>query len=67
MEPCILAGCPEGGIVLDPFLGSGTTAVVARKLGRGCIGMEINSEYCRMAEERIAQVEVEKQNEQNKN
>ena len=67
VEPCILAGCTEGGIVLDPFLGSGTTAVVARKLGRGCIGMEINSEYCRMAEERIAQVEVEKQNEQNKN
>ena len=55
MEPCILAGCPEGGIVLDPFLGSGTTAVVARKLGRMCIGIEINPEYCRMAEERIAQ------------
>lgn len=55
VEPCILAGCPEGGIVLDPFLGSGTTAVVARKLGRMCIGIEINPEYCRMAEERIAQ------------
>ena len=56
MEPCILAGCPEGGIVLDPFLGSGTTATVARKLGRGCIGIEINPEYCRMAEGRIAEV-----------
>lgn len=55
VEPCILAGCPEGGIVLDPFLGSGTTAVVARKLGRGCIGIEINPEYCRMADERISQ------------
>ncbi len=55
VEPCILAGCPEGGIVLDPFLGSGTTAVVAGKLGRMCIGIEINPEYCRMAEGRIAQ------------
>jgi DNA modification methylase len=50
---CIKAGCPEGGIVLDPFMGSGTTAVVARKLGRNYIGYELNSEYIKLAEKRI--------------
>ena len=52
VQPCILAGCPVGGTVLDPFLGSGTTAKVALELGRGCIGIEINSEYAAMANER---------------
>jgi DNA modification methylase len=47
--PCILAGCPENGIVLDPFMGSGTTAAVARKLNRNYIGFELNSEYVKMA------------------
>ena len=42
VEPCILAGCRPGGVVLDPFLGSGTTAVVATKHCRGCIGIELN-------------------------
>ena len=45
--------CREGGIVLDPFLGSGTTAVAALSLGRNFIGIEKNLEYCKMAEERI--------------
>jgi DNA modification methylase len=49
----IKAGCPEGGIVLDPFMGSGTVAVVAQKLGRNYIGFEINPDYVKMAEERI--------------
>mgnify|MGYP001238718886 CR=1 FL=1 len=53
IEPMIKAGCPDGGIVLDPFLGSGTTALVAKQLGRDFIGIELNSEYCKMAEERI--------------
>lgn len=53
VEPCILAGCPEGGIVLDPFLGSGTTAVVSKKQGRNYIGIDVNPEYCQMALERI--------------
>ena len=53
IEPCILAGCPEGGTVLDPFAGSGTTGVVAKKLGRGFVGMEINPEYHKMAVDRI--------------
>ncbi len=42
VEPCILAGCPEGGIVLDPFAGSGTVGVVAARLGRQFIGIDIN-------------------------
>jgi DNA modification methylase len=51
--PCIKAGCPEGGIVLDPFIGSGTTAVVARKLNRNFIGIELNPEYIKIAERRL--------------
>lgn len=53
VAPCILAGCPKGGIVLDPFMGSGTTAIVARCLERNYIGIELNPEYVRMAERRI--------------
>lgn len=54
VEPCILAGCPEGGIVLDPFAGSGTTGVVAKRFGRGFTGVEINPAYCKIAADRIA-------------
>lgn len=50
---CILAGCPESGIVLDPFMGSGTTGIVANKLGRHYVGIELNPEYVEMAERRI--------------
>jgi DNA modification methylase len=53
VEPMILAGCPTEGIVLDPFMGSGTTAVVAKKLGRNYIGIELNPKYIQLAEERI--------------
>ena len=51
----ILASCPPNGVVLDPFLGSGTTSVVAKKLGRKYIGIEINEEYCCWAEKRLLQ------------
>ncbi len=54
VEPCILAGCPEGGTVLDPFMGSGTTGVVARHLRRNFVGVEINPDYWQMATDRIA-------------
>lgn len=54
IEPCILAGCPEGGTVLDPFTGSGTTGVVAKRLGRNFVGCEINPDYAKMAADRIA-------------
>ena len=55
IKPCILAGCPKGGTVLDPFLGSGTTAYVAKEYGRNCIGIELNPEYCKLAKKRTAQ------------
>jgi len=50
---CIKAGCPENGIVLDPFMGAGTTAVVAKKLNRNYIGFEINSKYIDIANKRL--------------
>lgn len=50
---CIKAGCPEDGVVLDPFMGSGTTAIVSRKLNRNYVGFEINKDYVRLAENRI--------------
>lgn len=49
IEPCILAGCPEGGVVLDPFIGSGTTAMVAIRNRRRCVGIELNPAYADMA------------------
>jgi len=53
VETCILAGCPQDGVVLDPFLGSGTTAVVAKRLGRKYIGIDCVAEYCQMARRRL--------------
>ena len=53
VEPCLLAGCPEGGIVLDPFFGSGTTGMVAKQLNRHYIGIELNPEYAELAKARI--------------
>jgi len=53
VEPMIKASCPERGVVLDPFMGSGTTGVVAKKLGRNYVGIELNKEYAKMAKERI--------------
>lgn len=53
IEPCILAGSPLGGTVLEPFAGSGTTGVVAKRLWRDFIGCEINPDYAQMATERI--------------
>jgi site-specific DNA-methyltransferase (adenine-specific)/site-specific DNA-methyltransferase (cytosine-N4-specific) len=47
----------EGDIVLDPFLGSGTTAVVAKQLNRRYVGIEILEEYCHVAEERLMQIQ----------
>ena len=49
----IKAGCPKKGIVLDPFFGSGTTAVVALKLDRNWTGIELNPEYIKIAEDRL--------------
>ena len=53
IEPCIKAGCPEGGIVLDPFGGSGTTGIVSKHLKRKAILIELNEEYISIAKKRI--------------
>lgn len=55
IEPCILAGCPKGGIVLDPFGGSGTTGMVAENNGRNSILIELNEKYIDMIRRRTAQ------------
>jgi DNA modification methylase len=55
---CILAGCPPGGTVLDPFLGSGTTARAALDLGRSAVGIELNAEYVRNFDNRCAQMSL---------
>lgn len=57
MAKLVLASCPPGGLVLDPFLGSGTSAVVAKKLGRQFLGVERNLEYCLLAQKRLALAE----------
>ena len=54
IEPCIKAGCPEGGTALDPFGGAGTTGMVADRLGRNAILIELNPEYAELARPRIA-------------
>jgi DNA modification methylase len=50
---CIKAGCPEGGIVLDPFMGAFTTALVSKKLNRHYIGFELNPEYIKIGKKRL--------------
>lgn len=59
IEPCILAGAPVGGIVLDPFMGSGTTAQVAQNLGRQYMGCELNPEYKPLQDKRLSQLSLE--------
>jgi len=59
IEPCILAGAPVGGIVLDPFMGSGTTAQVAQDLGRQYIGCELNPKYGNLQKKRTAQISLD--------
>jgi site-specific DNA-methyltransferase (adenine-specific) len=55
VERCLACGCPRQGVVLDPFLGSGTTAIAALRSGRSAIGIDMKSSYCDEAERRIAQ------------
>lgn len=59
IEPCILAGAPAGGVVLDPFMGSGTTAQVAQDLGRKYLGCELNPAYQPLQNKRLAQQSLE--------
>ena len=58
VEPCVLAGSRPGDLILDPFAGSGTVGVVAQKLGRAFIGVELNPEYVKLAESRLLQTPV---------
>jgi DNA modification methylase len=58
IEPCILAGCPNGGIVLDPFMGAGTAALVAIELGRNYLGIELSEKYIKLEEKRISEVQI---------
>lgn len=56
-ELCILAGSLPGDLICDPFMGAGTTALVARKLGRQYLGIEINAEYIRLANQRLTKLQ----------
>lgn len=59
IEPCIMAGAPVGGVVLDPFMGSGTTAQVAQNLGRKYLGCELNTDYKPLQDKRLRQQALE--------
>lgn len=59
IEPCVLAGSPKGGIVMDPFFGSGTTGYVANKLSRNFVGLEINPEYVEIARNRLSTIQID--------
>jgi DNA modification methylase len=52
-DTCIKAGCPEGGVVLDPFIGSGTTGLIAKKQNKNFIGIELNPKYIKLANNRL--------------
>jgi DNA modification methylase len=58
IEPCILAGCPKVGVVLDPFNGSGTTGQVALQHGRNYIGIELNEDYIALTEKRLNGIQI---------
>lgn len=61
-EICMIAGCPKGGIILDPFIGSGTVGFVALMQDRKYIGIELNERYCKLARKRV-EMEVNSLNE----
>ena len=60
IEPCILAGCPQNGVVLDPFFGTGTAGLVAQKHARKWLGIELNPDYVTIAQNRLGLVETKR-------
>jgi DNA modification methylase len=60
VERCISAGCPPGGVVLDPFLGGGTTMYVANEMGRSSIGVELNPQFCTLVADNMRALEIPK-------
>jgi len=61
IQRMVLASCPENGVVLDPFMGSGTTAIAARRCGRQFVGFELNPDYCAIIKARLQSAEAELQ------
>ena len=64
IERMVKASCPPGGVVLDLFMGSGTTALAAKRCGRDFVGFELNPDYCAIIEQRLAALEQEQEQEQ---
>ena len=58
IEPCIKAGSQKGDIILDPFMGSGTTGMVAKSLGRYYIGCELNENYGKLIQNRVSEYTI---------
>ena len=63
IEPCVLVGCPEGGVILDPFAGSGTTAGVAEKHGRNSVMIELNEDFAKLIPKRVLDISQIKETE----
>lgn len=59
IEPCVLAGCPKNGLVMDPFFGAGTTGCVALRNERNYLGLEINTEYAEIAKVRLSSIQTD--------
>ena len=59
IERMVRASCPPGGLILDPFMGSGTTAIAARRCGRHFVGFELNQDYCKIIQSRLASPEAD--------
>ena len=58
IRPCMLAGSKEGDLILDPFYGTGTVGIIAKELGRRCVGIEINPDYVEIARRRTSSVQA---------
>ena len=62
IEPCIMSGSQKGDIILDPFMGSGTTGMVAKSLGRHYIGCELHESYGKLIQNRVSEYTINLEN-----